>query len=179
MRAIESIRVRRLFGDYDYDLTPKSKEASTDKLMILYGDNGSGKTTILKCLFHLLAPEDGEGHKSQVAAVPFQRFDITFNTRDHVWAERPESRLTGSFRMGVHVGRKKEVTVEFIAVENNTVKATSGKHNAQIKTFLRALRDLDVSLYLLSDDRTVRLAGRDKRGAPRTPVELAREEMAF
>jgi energy-coupling factor transporter ATP-binding protein EcfA2 len=177
MRAIESIVVKRLFDTNDYQLQTKSRESNTDKIMILYGDNGSGKTTILKCLFHLLAPEDGEGHKSQVAAIPFHRFEVVFNTGDRVWAQRPESRPSGSFTMGVQIGRKKEAAVEFIADKNNIVKATSDKHNAQIKKFLGALRELSVSLYLLSDDRTVQLAGRDKRsGSIQPDMELISEE---
>jgi len=177
VHSIKTIIVKKLFGTYDYSLTPKSEASDTDKLIVLYGDNGSGKTTILKGLFHLLAPEDSEGHKSRVAEIPFQRFEIVFATGDRVWAQRSESRLTGSYKMGLKIARHKEATVEFTADENNNVRAKNAKHNSQIKVFLRALRGINVSLYLLSDDRTVQLASREKKTPPLQSAEIVEEEI--
>ena len=51
--SIVSIEVEQLFGRYNYTLSKKDTHNEVDSsLMILYGDNGSGKTTILKLLFH-------------------------------------------------------------------------------------------------------------------------------
>jgi len=157
-KAIKRIRVRKLFGTYDYSLSASEDASDPDRLMILYGDNGSGKTTILKTLFHLLAPERREGHKSAVAKVPFTRFEINFTSGDHVWAQRPENKIIGSFTMGVHLARKKDMTREFIADDQGAVEAPD-----EVNRFLSRLKQLNVSLYFLSDDRTVQLAGQAPR----------------
>jgi energy-coupling factor transporter ATP-binding protein EcfA2 len=175
-RAIRGIQVHKLFGTYDYGLSPSARAPNPERLIILYGDNGSGKTTILKVLFHLLAPEDGEGHKTALAGIPFRRLDVELTTGDHIWAERPEGRILGSFAMGLHLARRKETRVEFTANEENVIKPTSQKHNVQIKAFLGKLRQLNMGLYFLSDDRTVRLAGRERRETPLMHPDLVTEE---
>jgi len=62
-RAISRISVTRLFGQFDYILSsePTTPSLSHANILILYGDNGSGKTTILKLLFHLLSPSNNRG----------------------------------------------------------------------------------------------------------------------
>ncbi|MCK4347238.1 MAG: ATP-binding protein [Thermoplasmatales archaeon] len=66
--------------------------------------------------------------------------------------------------MGFKIPRRKEHTIEFIADKENSVRPTSDEHDAQIRTFLGELGKLDISLYLLSDDRTIRLAGIEEGG---------------
>lgn len=171
-KAISRISVHRLFGTYDYALATPGTARDPHRLVILYGDNGSGKTTILRVLFHLLAPEPAEGHKTTVAGIPFLRFEIDFNTRDRVWARRPEGRLTGGFEMGLKLGRRPEVTVDFATNEEGAVKPTA-KGNA----FLEKLRQLNLGLYFLADDRTVRLAGQERRNLPFIRPNLIDEEL--
>jgi energy-coupling factor transporter ATP-binding protein EcfA2 len=179
IKAIRRIQVHKLFGTYNYSLCPSPQACNADRLMILYGDNGSGKTTILRTIFHLLAPEDSEGHKAAVAKTPFGRFEVDFTSGDHVWAERREGRTTGTFTMALRFARKKEATVEFIANEEGSIKPISEKHNLQIRDFLAKLRQLNVGLYFLSDDRTVRLAGRERREMPFMRPELLDDEVVF
>ena len=47
---ISKIEVRKLFGVYDYDLQYNSSDFTDDNLIILYGDNGTGKSTILRMI---------------------------------------------------------------------------------------------------------------------------------
>ena len=153
-QAIKRIEVKRLFGMFDYELEPLKTADGTEKILILYGDNGSGKTTILKTVFHLLAPENREGHKSIVASIPFSRFEIELMSGDLIWAHRTQARKFGSFEMGLKRLRGKEVSILFEANEENSVKARSKKQEIDHRVFLSKLRALGVSLYLLSDDRT-------------------------
>jgi ABC-type Na+ transport system ATPase subunit NatA len=68
---IRRIHVERLFGYLTYTLPNEKQKASDfDRLMILYGDNGSGKTTILTLVFCLLSPVLGRGEKTHIAHVP-------------------------------------------------------------------------------------------------------------
>jgi predicted ATP-binding protein involved in virulence len=45
-RHVTKIRIRKLFGYLDYDIPLVSQGPGHDDLLIIYGDNGSGKTTI-------------------------------------------------------------------------------------------------------------------------------------
>jgi len=159
--AIKRIEVKELFGMFDYNLKPSKTGDGADKIIILYGDNGSGKTTILKTVFHLLAPEDKSGHKTYAANVPFRRFEIELMSGDIIWANRTIKRLDGTFEMGLKRFRGKDRTVLFEADDNNTIRAQSRKQETDIRDFLKNLKKLDISLYMLSDDRTVKLAGQN------------------
>ena len=176
--AISRIKVSKLFGRYDYDLGPSPEACNPDRLLILYGDNGCGKTTILRTLFHILAPEGGEGHKTAVAGTSFGKFEVDFTSGDRVWAERGDGRTTGTLSMGLRLARQKEITIDFIANSEGAIKPTSDK-SAKIPRFLSKLQDLNVGLYFLSDDRTVRLAGRDRRDLPFMRPELPERENEF
>jgi energy-coupling factor transporter ATP-binding protein EcfA2 len=153
-QAIKRIKVDKLFGTYNYDLSPSQDAEQPDRLMILYGDNGSGKTTILKTIFHILAPEKSQGHKTTLASIPFSYFRIEFVKGDYVWVARPEGKLTGSFTCGFRIGKHKEKTHEFEVNDEGRIEASPTR-----EAFLRDIRGLNVALYFLSDDRTLRLAG--------------------
>jgi energy-coupling factor transporter ATP-binding protein EcfA2 len=176
VRSIRRITVDKLFGVHNYSLSVPEPEKEGGKLLILYGDNGSGKTTILKLAFHLLAPEGSEGHKSTAAPIPFRRFEIELMDGTKVSAERSQEQLTGSFTMRLKRPRKKEATVNFVSDQNFSVKAVSEDHNAQMQAFLRVLRELELGLYMLSDDRQIHLAGRhQERGGLFMETEFSDE----
>lgn len=81
---ITSMRVRGLFGLYDYDLP-----ASGDFLnaTILYGDNGVGKTTLLKLAFHLVSAANNKGHKNALYQAPFRKLEVDLKTGVTLGAE--------------------------------------------------------------------------------------------
>jgi len=127
-----------------------------------------------------LAPERREDHKSNVAPIPFRRFEIELLDKTRVLAERPKEQLSGSFSMRIKRPRKKEKTVNFVSDQDFTVKAVSKEHNAQIHEFLSELRELEIGLYMLSDDRQIHLAGRkQERGGPFPDVDFAEEWVFF
>src|SRR5260370_10310746 len=86
--AIQQIFVEKLFGQFTYRLGASDHSEHLSNLMILYGDNGSGKTTILQLITHLLSHEPNKGHKNFVAGIPFQRFEIAFADWTCVEAKR-------------------------------------------------------------------------------------------
>jgi len=68
--AIIRIEVERLFCQYSYILSLDELNISP---FILYGNNGSGKTTILKLLFHLLSSNQKREHYTFIAKTLFAR----------------------------------------------------------------------------------------------------------
>ena len=159
IRFITEIIVEKLFGMYNYTLSMKSTDPDLKRMMILYGDNGCGKTSILKLIFHLLAPEDNEGHKSEVASIPFMKIEIRFTDSSIITAYRENNCLIGSFNMEIKHPRKEIQKVEFICKEGYTIRAESDEESKTIHNFLKLLEEFNLTLYMLSDDRTIHLAG--------------------
>ena len=85
---ISRIEVRKLFGVYNYDLQYASNEVTFDNLMILYGDNGTGKSTILRMINYLLSNKERNGHKSELANIAFESFLISFTDGSFIKAYR-------------------------------------------------------------------------------------------
>ena len=76
-RKIKTIAVEKLFGLYDYTLTIPS--TVVDNVFIIYGDNGTGKSTMLRLAYHLLTSEMGHLHKSYLANSAFKSFYVEFS----------------------------------------------------------------------------------------------------
>jgi len=68
---IVHIDIEDLFGIYTYSIPMDSMDIS--KLLILYGDNGAGKTTILQMIFNLLSSEKAKGYKTELANIKFKK----------------------------------------------------------------------------------------------------------
>ena len=80
LKSIASFEVRDLFGYLHHRFSLEGvHEPSTHPLFILYGDNGTGKTTILNLIYHLLAQAEETGHRLAIANIPFRfaRIDLT------------------------------------------------------------------------------------------------------
>jgi len=71
---IRAIKVKDLFGLYGYEL-PAGGKALQDAA-ILYGDNGLGKSTILRLVFHLLSTSGKKGHRTALLKVPYRTLDV-------------------------------------------------------------------------------------------------------
>ena len=115
-RIITNVRVERLFGRYDYDLTFGSdSETNLNRITLLYGDNGTGKTTILALIYHILSTSLSHGHNTYVAKLPFERFCIQFSDGSVIETRKPKGELIGSFVMSMipREGKKKTAQLEF------------------------------------------------------------------
>ena len=154
--GIHGISVENLFGLYDYEIPEKDEIKNIEMVLILYGDNGSGKTTILRLIFHLLACEQGQGHKTIVAQTKFKRISIRFTNGYEVVALRKGEKLLGSFEMSLLKGRKIIARTEFLADAENSISPGGPKEEENNK-FLDTVGKLNLTLYLLGDDRTVRV----------------------
>lgn len=72
-KLITSIHVKKLFGLYTYRLP---EEGELSNAAILYGDNGVGKSTLLRLAFHLLSAADNKGHRTALYEADFESLKV-------------------------------------------------------------------------------------------------------
>lgn len=70
---IAALSVEKLFGLYTYRLP---QEQSFSNAAILYGDNGVGKSTILRLAFHLLSAAGDRGHRTALYKAEFSSLEV-------------------------------------------------------------------------------------------------------
>lgn len=76
-KLISNIRVEKLFGLYTYTI-PDFGELTN--AAILYGDNGVGKSTLLRIVFHLLSAAHDRGHRTALYKTDFLQLEVTLSS---------------------------------------------------------------------------------------------------
>lgn len=89
-KLITSIRVEKLFGLYSYTLPHDGRTFSN--AAILYGDNGVGKSTILRLAFHLLSAANNRGHRTALFNTEFRSLDVQLASGVTLSARFPRDR---------------------------------------------------------------------------------------
>ncbi|WP_373526160.1 AAA family ATPase [Nostoc sp.] len=147
--SVIRIEVERLFGKYTYTLLKKDNNPHIDSsLMILYGDNGSGKTTILKLLFHLLSTGHQRGHLTFLAKTPFSKFSVFLADGISIIASRKNDNLIGSFKLQLLQQNHVVFDIEIPADTDNYVKKIQDE-------FYRNFIKIRLSLFFLGDNRVL------------------------
>jgi len=154
--SINKISIEKLFGLYSYEIYFKdNKTLDIPNVLILYGDNGSGKTTILNLLYHALASSSSEGHKTYVANIPFKKLVIILADNIIIKAERKNENLIGAFTMIIQKNNKKMANFYFRTDEEFRVRINlyDETEQKQYYQFLKELDKLNLTLYFLTDTR--------------------------
>lgn len=153
--SIKEIKVDKLFGYYTYNI-PFDKPSDISQLLIIYGDNGSGKTTLLKLIFWLLSSRDKSGYKSKIAETKFKKFSITFENGIEIGASREGNNLIGGYTYYVHQKTKPLYTLNLKTTPDNSISLAEGsKEDRMFKQILHFIRELNISVFYLSDDRKI------------------------
>ena len=154
---ITSVFIEGLFGLHTYNIqVSRTPGVPGPSLLILYGDNGTGKTTILQLVYHLLGKEDDRGHRSYLARIPFRRLRVTLDSGTTIEAERTSPSLVGTYRLRITKGSTVLSEAEAIADPNLAVhSSTVGTPEQQRRwqSFIEALTALDLTFFFLADDR--------------------------
>ena len=148
--AIRRITVNDLFGRYTYVVEPRENS----NLLILYGDNGSGKTTILRLLFHLLSAGRTQGHRTSLGMIPFGRFDVALNGGITVFAERgrPSAR---SYMYGVERDGGPTVATH-IQFDDDGDIIDNQRVDKELDEMLSLVEEsVGADIYYIGDDRSI------------------------
>jgi len=86
-QIILSIKVKGLFGIYDYNIP---EEGHLKHASILYGDNGAGKSTVLRLAFHLLSAAPDRGHRHALYNSNFNYLEVTLSNGTTLSATKTE-----------------------------------------------------------------------------------------
>lgn len=148
--SVTRIEIEKLFGKYTYDLSKEvASTGSLSSLFILYGDNGSGKTTILKLLFHLLSPFEDRRHRAFIAQIPFAKFAVSLAGGTDIVVSREEKDLLGPFQIELIEKGKRPSKVKYNKINER------GIPQGLDKNLLRRLSELQLSVFFLGDDRVL------------------------
>ena len=152
---ISKIEVRKLFGVYNYNLQYTSSDVTYDNLMILYGDNGTGKSTILHMINYLLSNKEKNGHKSELANIAFESFLISFTDGSYIKAfrENDEFNWLGKYAIEYNIKGKSDT----FALQTNRdderwfIRLRDSHVEKQYYVLLDLLKDEDI--LFISDRR--------------------------
>lgn len=195
---IASIKVKKLFGLYTYQL-PESGPLSN--AAILYGDNGVGKSTILRLTFHLLSAGADRGHRQALYKANFKELHVTLYSGITISATRNEKPL---HHLDLTISTQKKQLAQWKYIPKSEIPSNfEGRnfffpepkniHSREMKLFisyfkneisdlnigedeyLRELKKLAPVVYLLNSDRRL---DSDEVSDPSDEMEL-RKVMRF
>lgn len=149
------IYVEDLFGIFTYSIPLEGMNIS--KLLILYGNNGAGKTNILQMIFNLLSSQKAEGHKSELANTKFKKFEISLSNGYQVKAYR-DNDLIGDYKLSIIYNGKILINVDCNTLKVNNEFIVPGGENRDtgVDDFLNLLKGMNLSIHFLSDDRKIK-----------------------
>jgi energy-coupling factor transporter ATP-binding protein EcfA2 len=150
--TIVGIEVDQLFGSYTYNLALR-KDAEANRLLLLYGDNGSGKTRILSLMHHLLSRSSGRGHLTYLARTEFKSFSVIFSNDLRICAYR-EHCDTGAYRISLSRGSKiiNEVQVHARKTSDDVAVRNDDIDDRDLEALYDQLSKDEMSIYFLTDD---------------------------
>lgn len=156
--GIRRIEIDRLFGRYTYRIPDPSEAVSSRQLVLLYGQNGAGKTTILRMVYHILSPEEGQGHLTFLARTPFRRFLVDLGSLSIEARRDRESAAVGSYRLSVRSPSEGRVwLIQTEASENGPV--VRGADDRDGVDFHGYIGGLKLNVFMLGDDRILHGSG--------------------
>lgn len=173
---ISKIDIRGLYGLYDYSLPD---EGEFNEAVIFYGDNGSGKTTILKLVFHMLSSAPDRGHRQALYNAEFKELTITLhsgvilsathqvtdnkrvllltikrdNTRLATWEYMPKSERTREEHEILWQYTAKKESSSRTKISRKTASILTHQQPSDEDSYLNTLKEHSPTVFFVSADR--------------------------
>lgn len=165
--VIKRFEVFELFGLHDYKLDFGASSAGEARHeTLLYGDNGTGKTTILKLMYHLLSKKRNEGSRTYLSRIPFKRILVELTEGQFIeMVKHQEQRLT--FVDGT--------SSQSIIINPDSDMAVRASSNPDLAVYEKFLSDLKIEQLYLSDNRMIMTSYRRFDRRRLAPQEALRE----
>lgn len=166
--AIRSISIKGMFGKYDFNHIPLwGMDPDAKNVAFLYGDNGVGKTTILKLIYSILSDEVNEGHRSYIARTKFQKIEIVFGDGQKVSVVKESKDFMGSFRY-IFEGPNFNSSTKVIADQECLVRGSKNPKLAEVESILSQFPNM----IFVNDQRHIKYSSRGRRRPPRDSEQL-------
>lgn len=147
---LESFSIRGLFGKISYDRIGIRNPVPTEsRVSVLYGENGVGKTTILRLIYSALAPQSNAGLRSFIARTPFEKFTLNLSGGIEINIQKLGG-LAGDYRFSVKRGRTTQ-NFEVTSDEDGDVPQQDSVAGIE-----KALREISIDILFVDHSRTVR-----------------------
>jgi energy-coupling factor transporter ATP-binding protein EcfA2 len=153
--TIVRVLVKNLFGRYSYDIRPRMPLFSgdgTERLVILYGENGSGKTTILSLVFDLLSPAHDKAHRSHIGSTMFTEFSVELSNGVTVSAFREGYQIDGDYYFTIYRNVEEPIVTLPMIIDREGKLDSKDEIHLQLET---ELKKLDISPFYLPDSRSL------------------------
>ena len=146
---VSGIRVKSLFGKLDYPIIPLENEGSSkSRVSVLYGDNGTGKTTILRLVYACLSPQTKSGLRTLLASTPFLEFVVELS--DGTSIKTTKDQLVGNYKVLI----SNKTSREEFEVEASPDGAV--REQESVTRLERAIRRLNFDVLFVDHNRVVK-----------------------
>jgi hypothetical protein len=121
-------------------------------MSLIYGENGSGKTSILRLLYATLSSSGHEGLRGYLTSVPFKSFRVALTSGWSFSVERSTADA-GNYRYSIHIDGKQAATA---LVGLNAEQKAESKEGPSVPEFLKIVREMKLDILFLGHDRELR-----------------------
>lgn len=157
---IKEVEVRGLFGYADYSFSRLAQKPNFADFLILHGDNGTGKTTLLWMITALLSCRSRDRSKSYLTNVRFTFFEVTLSTNVRFQASRTAEIGDYVFKL---IAKDNKVLYEFHFKSIKDPKYSKSKSiveltPAQVEEYdeyLNAIKNIGVNITLITHSRKI------------------------